>query len=93
MSLIFNQKITLDLTVSRVQNIHCSQDDDNSRNILITLSDKGKPYILTDNEKIFLKISKPDNTFIYIDVKMELFLLFYQSKLLVFLVFVKLSYK
>lgn len=67
MSLIFNQKITLDLTVSRVQNIHCSQDDDNSRNILITLSDKGKPYILTDNEKIFLKISKPDNTFIYID--------------------------
>lgn len=67
MSLSFNQKITLDLTVSRVQNIHCSQDDDNSRNILITLSDKGKPYILTDNEKIFLKISKPDNTFIYID--------------------------
>lgn len=67
MSLIFDQKITLDLTVSRVQNIHCSQDDDNSRNILITLSDKGKPYILTDNEKIFLKISKPDNTFIYID--------------------------
>lgn len=67
MSLIFDQKITLDLTVSRIQNIHCSQDDDNSRNILITLSDKGKPYILTDNEKIFLKISKPDNTFIYID--------------------------
>lgn len=67
MSLSFNQKITLDLTVSRVQNVHCSQDDDNSRNILITLSDKGKPYILTDNEKIFLKISKPDNTFIYID--------------------------
>lgn len=67
MSLVFNQKITLDLTVSRVQNVHCSQDDDNSRNILITLSDKGKPYILTDNEKIFFKISKPDNTFIYID--------------------------
>lgn len=67
MSLSFNQKITLDLTVSRVQNIHCSQDDDNSRNILITLSDKGKPYLLSSDESIFLKISKPDNTFIYID--------------------------
>lgn len=67
MSLSFNQKITLDLTVSRVQNIHCSQDDDNSRNILITLSDKGKPYMLSSDESIFLKISKPDNTFIYID--------------------------
>lgn len=67
MSLSFNQKITLDLTVSRVQNVHCSQDDDNSRNILITLSDKGKPYTLSDDTKIFLKISKPDDTFIYID--------------------------
>ena len=34
MSLVFNQKITLDLTISRVQNVHCSQDDADSRNIL-----------------------------------------------------------
>ena len=67
MSLVFNQKITLDLTISRVQNVHCSQDDDNSRNILVTLSDNGKSYILSNDTKIFLKISKPDNTFIYID--------------------------
>ena len=67
MSLVFNQKITLDLTISRVQNVHCNQDDDKSRNILITLSDNGKPYTLTNDIKIFLKISKPDNTFIYID--------------------------
>ena len=44
MSLVFNQKITLDLTISRVQNVYCSQDDADSRNILITLSDNGKPY-------------------------------------------------
>lgn len=67
MSLVFNQKITLDLTISRVQNVHCSQDDDKSRSILITLSDNGKPYFLEDVIKIYLKINKPDNTFIYID--------------------------
>ena len=67
MSLVFSQKIVLDITISRVQNIYCSQDDDNSRNIIITLSDNGKPYDLSKNSKIFLKISKPDNTFVYID--------------------------
>lgn len=67
MSLVFNQKITLDLTISRVQNVHCSQDDDNSRNILITLSDNGKPYNIPSEVRIFLKISKPDNTYVYID--------------------------
>lgn len=67
MSLVFNQKITLDLTISRVQNIHCSQDDDNSRNILVILSDNGKPYTVPSDVVICLKISKPDGTFIYID--------------------------
>ena len=67
MSLVFNQKITLDLTISRVQNVHCSQDDDNSRNILITLSDNGKPYSIPSEVRILLKISKPDNTYVYID--------------------------
>ena len=47
--MIFNQKITLDLTIDRVQNVHCSQDDDESRKILITLSDKGKPYTVPTN--------------------------------------------
>ncbi len=67
MSLFFNQKITLDLTISRVQNVHCSQDDADSRNILITLSDNGKPYSIPSEVSIFLKISKPDNTYTYID--------------------------
>lgn len=67
MSLVFNQKITLDLTISRVQNVHCSQDDVDSRNILITLSDNGKPYSIPSEVSIFLKISKPDNTYVYID--------------------------
>ena len=65
--MIFNQKITLDLTIDRVQNVHCSQDDDESRKILITLSDKGKPYTVPTNSVIHLKISKPDGTFVYID--------------------------
>lgn len=55
------------MTVSRVQNIHCSQDDDNSRNILVILSDNGKPYTVPSDVVICLKISKPDGTFIYID--------------------------
>jgi hypothetical protein len=67
MSLVFNQKITLDLTISRVQNVHCSQDDADSRNILITLSDNGKPYSIPSEVRILLKISKPDNTYVYID--------------------------
>lgn len=67
MSLVFNQKITLDLTISRVQNVHCSQDDADSRNILITLSDNGKSYNIPSEVRIFLKISKPDNTYVYID--------------------------
>lgn len=67
MSLVFNQKITLDLTISRVQNVHCSQDDADSRNILIALSDNGKPYSIPSEVRILLKISKPDNTYVYID--------------------------
>lgn len=67
MSLVFNQKITLDLTISRVQNVHCSQDDADSRNILITLSDNGKQYSIPSEVRILLKISKPDNTYVYID--------------------------
>lgn len=67
MSLVFNQKITLDLTISRVQNVYCSQDDADSRNILITLSDNGKPYSIPSEVRILLKISKPDNTCVYID--------------------------
>ena len=50
MSLVFNQKITLDLTISRV-----------------TLSDNGKPYSIPSEVRILLKISKPDNTYVYID--------------------------
>ena len=67
MSLVFNQKITLDLTISRVQNVYCSQDDADSRNILITLSDNGTPYSIPSEVRILLKISKPDNTYVYID--------------------------
>lgn len=67
MSLVFNQKITLDLTISRVQNVYCSQDDADSRNILITLSDNGKQYSIPSEVRILLKISKPDNTYVYID--------------------------
>lgn len=67
MNLVFNQKITLDLTISRVQNVHCSQDDADSRNILIALSDNGKPYSIPSEVRILLKISKPDNTYVYID--------------------------
>ncbi len=63
----FEQKITLDLTVSKIQNVHCSQDDDFSRTLLITLSDNGKPYPIPQNDILCLKISKPDHTFVYID--------------------------
>ena len=55
------------MTISRVQNVHCSQDDADSRNILITLSDNGKPYSIPSEVRILLKISKPDNTYVYID--------------------------
>ncbi len=67
MSLKLKQKITLDFTVSRIQNIHCSQDDCDSRNILITLSDNGKPYRLSQSDILCIKISKPDHTFVYMD--------------------------
>jgi len=50
-----------------VQNVYCSQDDADSRNILITLSDNGKPYSIPSEVRILLKISKPDNTYVYID--------------------------
>ena len=59
--------LTVDLTISRVQNVYCSQDDADSRNILITLSDNGKPYSIPSEVRILLKISKPDNTYVYID--------------------------
>ena len=55
------------MTISRVQNVHCSQDDADSRNILIALSDNGKPYSIPSEVRILLKISKPDNTYVYID--------------------------
>ncbi len=67
MSTKFEQKITLDFTVARIQNIHCSQDDYNSRSILITLSDNGKPYKLPQSDILCIKISKPDHTFVYMD--------------------------
>lgn len=63
----FPQKITLDLTISRIQNVRCSQDDDESRKIVITLSNNGARYALTDDVSIYLKISKPDKTYVYID--------------------------
>lgn len=67
MSTKFEQRITLDFTVTRIQNIHCSQDDCNSRSILITLSDNGKPYKLPQSDILCIKISKPDHTFVYMD--------------------------
>ena len=67
MSTKFEQRITLDFTVTRIQNIHCSQDDCNSRSILITLSDNGKPYKLPQSDILCIKISKPDRTFVYMD--------------------------
>lgn len=66
MSLEFEQQITLDLTVQKVQNVHCSEDDKNSRNIAIQLTDKGKPYNVSD-EKLYFKLTKPDGNFVYID--------------------------
>ena len=101
MSLVFNQKITLDLTISRVQNVHCSQDDADSRNILIALSDNGKPYSIPSEVRILLKISKPDNTYVYIDVTMLIiclgmmmvqYPLYCQNKQHVYQVFVKQNY-
>ncbi len=67
MSTKFEQRITLDFTVARIQNIHCSQDDCNSRSILISLSDNGKPYKLPQSDILCIKISKPDRTFVYMD--------------------------
>lgn len=66
MSLEFEQQITLDLTVQKVQNVHCSEDDKNSRNIVIQLTDKGKPYNVSD-EKLYFKLTKPDGNYVYID--------------------------
>lgn len=60
------QKIILDFTVFRVQNVYCVENDIDSRHIIVSMSDNGKPYKIPDTAKIYLKISKPDG-FVYID--------------------------
>lgn len=67
MGLNTKQYITLDFTISRLQNIYSSQDDNDSRYIVIALSDNGKPYTIPDASVLYLKISKPDGKFVYID--------------------------
>ena len=62
------QKIALDFTVFRVQNVYAIENDVDSRHIVVAMSDNGKPYQIPDAATIYLKISKPDG-FVYINEK------------------------
>lgn len=62
------QKIALDFTVFRIQNVYAVENDVDSRHIIVAMSDNGKPYQIPDAATIYLKISKPDG-FVYINEK------------------------
>ena len=62
MSLLTTQQITLDLTVPRVQNVRCVQDDQNTRLVRIVVTNNGEPFLLNP-ETMWCGIKKVDSLF------------------------------
>ena len=65
MSLETIQNITLDLTVPRIKNVRCVQDDRNSRIINIVVTNDGKPYKITNTMIVSYKVCKPDSNYVW----------------------------
>ena len=66
MSLLTTQQITLDLTVPRVQNVRCVQDDQNTRLVRIVVTNNGEPFPLNPETMIIsYKVCKPDSRYIW----------------------------
>ena len=65
MSLTDINQITLDLSVRRIVHIRCKKDDSNSRKVLITITNDGKPFTISSSTSINYKIHKADGTVIY----------------------------
>ena len=64
---MLSSTIYLDLTMERIQNIKCSLGDNKTRDISIILTNNGKNYTISNATKIYLKVHKPNNTYLYID--------------------------
>lgn len=58
-------RITLDLSVHRIVNVRCKQNDINTRKLFITLTNDGKFYPLDSSVEATYKINKADGTAIY----------------------------
>ncbi len=66
MSLLTTQQITLDLTVPRVQNVRCVQDDQNTRLVRIVVTNNGEPFLLNPETMIIsYKVCKPDSRYVW----------------------------
>lgn len=68
MNLNDENHITLDLSIHRVVNVVCSQDDMNSRKLYIRLTNDGKEYPIQASDtsiSIKYKLCKADNKFVY----------------------------
>ena len=66
MSLLTTQQITLDLTVPRVQNVRCVQDDQNTRLVRIVVTNNGEPFPLNPETMIIsYKVCKPDSHYVW----------------------------
>ena len=66
MSLSTTQQITLDLTVPRVQNVRCVQDDQNTRLVRIVVTNNGEPFPLNpETMTISYKVCKPDSRYVW----------------------------
>lgn len=60
------QTITLDLTVHKIKNVHCVEDDQQSRIINVLVTNNGEAYPLDSATMVArYKIHKPDHTYIY----------------------------
>lgn len=59
------QNITLDLTVPRIKNVRCVQDDRNTRIINIVVTNDGKPYPITNEMIVSYKVFKADSNYVW----------------------------
>lgn len=58
-------RITLDLSVHRIVNVHCKINDTNTRKLYITLTNDGMFYPLDSTVTATYKINKGDGTAVY----------------------------
>ncbi len=66
MSLSTTQQITLDLTIPRIQNVRCVQDDQNTRLVRIVVTNNGEPFPLNPETMIIsYKVCKPDSHYVW----------------------------